>query len=173
MVEEARKALAEGREVNLPSIGLPAGASLPKLSNTKPSSRSFEALEIDPLFAPPLPTAGEDLKTGNNKRQFGLSPEKALAVPAHLRTSSIQVEPATPPKWMIEEEAEDLAHRVTQPQARVSYNDEPAKRELAKGEEKDKVVEKRSSMEMMGQVFLRKGPKKDRPTGTSHGSVCR
>lgn len=164
MIEEARKALAEGRELSLPSVGLPEGPSLPKLSNTKPSARSFEALDTDTMFIPPLPTlTSEEEKNAKSQRRFGLSPEKSSAIPAHLRTSSVQVEPATPPKWMVEQEAEERARTVKE--AQVTFEDESMQQPQAAVVEK--VEEKRSSLGKMDQVFVRKGPKKDRPTGKS------
>lgn len=78
IIDEARKALAEGREPPLPLLTLPQ-----EVANHP------EVLEI--------------------QHQFGLTPtsKSSSAVPAHLRTSSTQVEPATPPKWMTFAEAEE------------------------------------------------------------------
>lgn len=172
MVEEARKALAEGREIALPSVGMPGGLSLPKLSNTKPSARTFERLETDALFVPPLPSSGgavasEADTSTRNKRRFGLSPEKATTLPAHLRTSSVQVEPATPPKWMIEQEAAEEARQAKPKDVQVTFEEELSHLQVETAQVVEKVVEKRSSLGKMDQVIIRKGPKKDRPTGMS------
>ncbi|KAK8858890.1 hypothetical protein IAR55_003121 [Kwoniella newhampshirensis] len=70
IIDDARKALAEGREPGLPVL-------------TIPTEITGEAQE----------------------HRFGVTPDKAAVVPAHLRTSSTQVEPATPPKWMTYAEA--------------------------------------------------------------------
>lgn len=71
VVDDARKALAEGREPPIP-------------------------IDIITKF-------GTDAAI---EHQFGVTPARASALPEHLRTSSVQVEPATPPKWMTYAEAE-------------------------------------------------------------------
>jgi hypothetical protein len=169
MVEEARKALAEGREIALPSIGMSEGLSLPKLSNTKPSARSFEGFETDALFAPPLPSSAaasaEIDKLAKNQRRFGLSPEKASAIPAHLRTSSVQVEPATPPKWMVEQEAEEKAREVKSKDTQVTFEEAHERPGAETAQVDEQVIEKRTSTAKLDQVVIRKGAKKERPTG--------
>ncbi|WWC88336.1 uncharacterized protein L201_003246 [Kwoniella dendrophila CBS 6074] len=70
IIEDARKAISEGRELPpLPILSLP----IKELS----SSTANEGIEVN--------------------KKFGLTPDKAI--PSHLRTSSTQVEPSTPPKW--------------------------------------------------------------------------
>ncbi|ORX37068.1 hypothetical protein BD324DRAFT_424119 [Kockovaella imperatae] len=117
MVEDARKALAEGRE---PPISLP-------------------------FLAMPMPTADSHLNpnaapTTNNAQEhrFGITPDKPDPLPAHLRTCSTQVEPATPPKWMTYEEAEERAKTAS------GQNDQPMVNIAAPG--------------------LKRGPKKERPS---------
>lgn len=83
IIEDARKAVAEGREPGLPVLSLPA-----ELTTADPSTNSNV---IQTTVA----------------HRFGVTPDKATAIPSHLRTSSIQVEPATPPKWMTYAEAEE------------------------------------------------------------------
>lgn len=69
---------------------------------------------------PPLPllTLPDELADHPEVReiqhQFGLTPKGSNAVPAHLRTSSTQVEPATPPKWMTYAEAEEKVKQANQ-----------------------------------------------------------
>ena len=75
IVDDARKAIAEGRELPLPVLTLPSP---------------------DPAI----------------EHRFGLTPDRANAVPEHLRTSSMQVEPATPSKCMSYEEAEERVRQA-------------------------------------------------------------
>ena len=89
MVEDARKALAEGREPPMP---------LPFLNMQLPTSPGALAV-IQPAAEPPVSAEGV---------------EKLDALPAHLRTASTQVEPATPPKWMSYEEAEETVKHANQ-----------------------------------------------------------
>lgn len=83
IIEDARKAVAEGREPGLPVLSLPA-----ELTTADPSTSSsvIQATVV---------------------HRFGVTPDKATAIPSHLRTSSVQVEPATPPRWMTYAEAEE------------------------------------------------------------------
>lgn len=83
IIEDARKAVAEGREPGLPVLSLPT-----ELTAADPSTNS-NAIQTTVAH------------------RFGVTPDKATAIPSHLRTSSIQVEPATPPKWMTYAEAEE------------------------------------------------------------------
>ena len=93
IVTDARTALAEGREPPLPVLTLPSDietrltdADLPKRSS------SLHAAEQGiTIVSPP---------------KSNVEPNSLNALPAHLRTSSTQVEPATPPKWLTYEEAE-------------------------------------------------------------------
>ncbi|ODN74147.1 hypothetical protein L202_07598 [Cryptococcus amylolentus CBS 6039] len=71
IIEDARRAVAEGREPGLPVLSLSS--------------------EI----------------TGEQEHRSGVTPDKPNAIPAHLRTSSVQVEPSTPPQWMTYTEAEE------------------------------------------------------------------
>ncbi|KAK4689689.1 hypothetical protein P7C73_g420, partial [Tremellales sp. Uapishka_1] len=86
IVEQARQALAEGREPPVPLLPLPADVSAKISAGTPPTP-------------PP-------------QHRFGVSPERAI--PPHLRTSSVQVEPATPPKWMTYAEAEERIREANQ-----------------------------------------------------------
>ncbi|WVO18574.1 hypothetical protein L204_106293 [Cryptococcus depauperatus] len=72
IIEDARRAVSEGREPGLPVLTVPT--------------------EI----------AGD-----SQEHRFGVTPDKSNAIPHHLRTNSLQVEPSTPPKWMTYEEAEE------------------------------------------------------------------
>lgn len=69
---------------------------------------------------PPLPLLTLPSELSNHpevqeiQHQFGLTPKGKDAVPAHLRTSSTQVEPATPPKWMTYAEAEERVKLANQ-----------------------------------------------------------
>ena len=85
-MDEARKALSEGREPPLPVLSLPQEAQ--------------EEITRD-------------------SQLFGVNNDEVSAIPAHLRTSSTQAEPATPPKWMTYEEAEE---KVKQANAWVDGN---------------------------------------------------
>ncbi|KIR96928.1 CAMK/CAMKL protein kinase [Cryptococcus deuterogattii 2001/935-1] len=83
IIEGARKAVVEGREPGLPVLSLPA-----------------ELTAADP-------STNDNVSQVAVVHRFGVTPDKATAIPSHLRTSSVQVEPATPPKWMTYEEAEE------------------------------------------------------------------
>ena len=85
-MEDARKALAEGREPPLPALNLPTSIALPSSPDTAETP----------------------------EHQIGVTPDKASTVPAHLRTCSTQVEPATPPKWMTEQDAKDRIKRANE-----------------------------------------------------------
>ncbi|RXK36260.1 CAMK/CAMKL protein kinase [Tremella mesenterica] len=87
IVDEARKALAEGRELDLPLLSLPQETTTEQVSGKNENHGKKGAV------------------TFGQPHQFGVSPEKG-AIPAHLRTSSTQVEPATPPKYLTYAEAE-------------------------------------------------------------------
>lgn len=127
IIEDARKAVAEGREPGLPILSLPA-----------------ELTVADP-------------STNNNVSQvtvvhrFGVTPDKATAIPSHLRTSSVQVEPATPPKWMTYAEAEEKIQaanaRLEEQQQGRRKKERPTVGHVLKlfGGEKEKVVSRSST----------------------------
>ncbi|WVQ84397.1 hypothetical protein IAT38_006549 [Cryptococcus sp. DSM 104549] len=108
IVEEARRALAEGREPGLPVLTLPT--------------------EI----------------TGDaQEHRFGVTPDKPGVIPVHLRTSSTQVEPSTPPKWMTYAEAEEkvkAANAWMEEQGRRGKKERPSVGHVLKlfGGEKEK-----------------------------------
>jgi len=77
------------------------------------------------------------------QHQFGLTPNGKIAIPAHLRTSSTQVEPATPPRWMTYAEAEETVKKANEGPWRNSMSEE------------------------VGPVGFGKKVKKERPTGES------
>lgn len=116
MVDEARKALAEGRELPPGLLNLPAPSSvagLPLPAHLSSATHTVGSKDLDPRDGTIEPVADvtasalekeEDVQVSNDKN-FGVTPDKAI--PAHLRTSSTQVEPATPPKWMTYAEAEE------------------------------------------------------------------
>jgi transposase-like protein len=81
------------------------------------------------------------------QHQFGLTPNTKShpAIPAHLRTSSTQVEPATPPRYMTFAEAEETVRAANQGLGRVSEE---------------------SGLQGQAQVYGKKA-KKERPTGMS------
>jgi hypothetical protein len=66
----------------------------------RPSTSTIDQMNRQYNYNPEVMVKAEEVK-----RRFGLTPSKD-ALPAHLRTSSTQVEPATPPKWMTYAEAE-------------------------------------------------------------------
>jgi hypothetical protein len=107
IVEDARKALAEGRDPPLPLLAFPAGIIAEPTSTSKEDAAPTTATPVAVIqnVASPVPEEVIGDNDNHHQHQFGLSPEKA--VPAHLRTSSTQVEPATPPKWMSYAEAEE------------------------------------------------------------------
>lgn len=139
IIEDARKAVAEGREPGLPILSLPA-----------------ELTVADP-------------STNNNVSQvtvvhrFGVTPDKATAIPSHLRTCSVQVEPATPPKWMTYAEAEERVQAANawleeQQQGRRK-KERPTVGHVLKlfGGEKEKVVLRSSTCKSsfyFGNVFV-------------------
>ncbi|WVF68723.1 hypothetical protein IAT40_003495 [Kwoniella sp. CBS 6097] len=108
IIEDARKAIAEGREPPLPILTLPS--------------------EI----------------TGDaQEHRFGVTPDKGSAIPMHLRTSSTQVEPSTPPKWMTMAEAEEkvkAANKWMEEQGRKGKKERPTVSHVLKlfGAEKEK-----------------------------------
>jgi len=83
IVEDARRALAEGREPILPIPGLPVEITQ---NPTSPGHR----LSLIP----------------------GKGTQAESAVVAHLRAMSTQAEPATPPKWMTYAEAEETVKQA-------------------------------------------------------------
>lgn len=94
IVDEARKALAEGRELPLPLLTMSAPADLAGLPDMPTTTDTN------------LPTPRSNAaRTSIEQRAFGVSPDRAI--PPHMRTSSTQVEPSTPPKWMTLAEAEE------------------------------------------------------------------
>ena len=149
MVEDARQALAEGREVPLPAVTLPEGLTLPGLK------------VIAPQTGLSSPGTAQEVQGSSEKsphRRFGLTPPKGSAVPAHLRTSSTQVEPATPPKWMTEQQAEE----------RIRLANEAAAQRPKQGAEVDGHDAKEKNHGSTGRMDMaatKKGAKKDRPTG--------
>ncbi|WRT68102.1 uncharacterized protein IL334_005077 [Kwoniella shivajii] len=104
IIEDARKAIAEGREPPLPVLSLPKEI----VDNTEVVTHTF-----------------------------GVTPEKN-SIPAHLRTSSVQVEPATPPKWPVQmdlREAEEkvrLANKWLEDQGRKGKKDRPSVSQVLK-----------------------------------------
>jgi hypothetical protein len=99
-VQEARKALAEGRELPLPALNLPA------LQGMSAATAAAVVAEAASAHASPAHAAG----IINGK-----------TIPAHLRTESTQVEAGTPPKWMTYGEAEE---RVREADAMMEANGE-------------------------------------------------
>jgi hypothetical protein len=149
MVEDARQALAEGREVPLPAVTLPEGLTLPGLN------------VIAPQTGVSHPETAQEVQGSSEKsphRRFGLTPPKGSAVPAHLRTSSTQVEPATPPKWVTEQEAEERVRLANEATAQ-----KPKQLPGVDGQDaKEKIYE---SMAKIESGATKKGVKKDRATG--------
>ncbi|WVQ73507.1 hypothetical protein IAR50_003079 [Cryptococcus sp. DSM 104548] len=126
IIEDARKAVAEGREPGLPVLSLPT--------------------EI----------------TGEQEHRFGVTPDKPSAIPAHLRTSSVQVEPSTPPQWMTYTEAEEkvrAANAWMGEQGRKK-KERPSVNHVLKlfGGEKDKAAESRSGTPEPGHFVPLKPP---------------
>lgn len=83
------------------------------------------------------------------QHQFGLTPKGpngSSAIPAHLRTSSTQVEPSTPPKWMTFAEAEEKVKEANRAWSNSQASDDGGVHEV-------------------GPHF--KKNKKERPTGIS------
>ena len=118
IIDEARKALSEGREPPLPLL------TLPREMADHPEVREIQ-------------------------HQFGLTPkgpDGSSAIPAHLRTSSTQVEPSTPPKWMTFAEAEEKVKEANRAWSNSQASDEGA---------------------ALGQEVQFKKNKKERPTGMS------
>ncbi len=163
MVQEARKAIEEGREPMLPSLAslaLPEGVVVPDVNILPPAEdappSTSEAVEED----------DEAREVGKvNPRRFGLTPTKSGAIPAHLRTSSIQVEPATPPKWMTDKEAEELARQTLEAEPVKEKEGAIEEKKPAQPEGRELKEKKSGSLGKMDLAVMRKGPKKDRPTG--------
>jgi hypothetical protein len=103
IVQEARKAIAEGREMPLPLLSLPNPESL--IAAVKGEVSAEQAVQAATLAPVPAVSATDAETDEEARRRFGVSPDKAL--PVHLHTSSTQVEPSTPPKWMTYAEAEE------------------------------------------------------------------
>lgn len=103
IVDEARRALAEGRELPLPLLTIPTPATMAGLP-TVPGATTSETEKTDTNLPTPRSRPVSDT-VQDQVRMFGVSPQ--TAIPAHLRTSSVQVEPSTPPKWMTYAEAEE------------------------------------------------------------------
>jgi hypothetical protein len=119
-----------------------------------------------PILSEPTPTqaVGESTSSGETisphdkpEKQFGVTPKRASVVPPHLRTSSVQVEPATPPKWMVEQAAEEAAAKSNELRVEVESK--------TSGVTEDDRRFSRDSMAKLGGVVVKKGPKKERPTG--------
>ncbi|WVQ65424.1 uncharacterized protein L199_003600 [Kwoniella botswanensis] len=137
IIEDARKAIAEGREPPLPLLTL-TGA---------------------------VPVSDEVHTT---KKTFGLTPDKAI--PSHLRTSSTQVEPSTPPKWattagpMDIKDAEEkikMANKWLEEQGRKGKKDRPTVSHVLKlfGTEKERPVSgSRSNTPDIAQLVPLKPP---------------
>nr|XP_019003885.1 CAMK/CAMKL protein kinase [Kwoniella mangroviensis CBS 8507]OCF67346.1 CAMK/CAMKL protein kinase [Kwoniella mangroviensis CBS 8507] len=141
IIEDARKAIAEGREPPLPLLTL--SGSL---------------------------TVSDEVQTA--KKTFGLTPDKAI--PSHLRTSSTQVEPSTPPKWannggpMDIKEAEEkvkMANKWLEEQGRKGKKDRPTVSHVLKlfgtekGTEKERPVSgSRSNTPDIAQLVPLKPP---------------
>jgi hypothetical protein len=94
----------------------------------------------------------EDDEGVTQEHRFGLTPNKAPAIPMHLRTSSTQVEPATPPKWMTEQDARERIKKAEE-------------EEVAKDKAQAANEQKRSSVGKADLAVIKKGNKRDRPTG--------
>ncbi|ORY31808.1 hypothetical protein BCR39DRAFT_80876 [Naematelia encephala] len=77
LVTDARRAIAEGRDP--PALPMDMLTTLP--ADLSAQLQSSTAHHEEP------------------EHRFGVTPDKK-AIPEHLRTSSTQVEPATPPKWL-------------------------------------------------------------------------
>jgi len=155
MVAEARLAVEEGREAAMPDI-----AELANLNGISLSGLPTSAYPRAGAMAGESMGSGETITADDDQpeKQFGVPPKRASAVPVHLRTSSVQVEPATPPKWMVEEEAAR--------QLAAKSNALPGEVENKTGgvTEEDKRLSRDS---VTKSVVMRKGTKKERPTGES------
>lgn len=153
MVAEARQAVEEGREAAMPDIadfaklngislsGLPTSAYVRAGTTGGESTGSSQTITAD---------------DSQPEKRFGVTPKRASAVPVHLRTSSVQVEPATLPKWMVEEEAaRQLAAKSKALPVEVEN--------MTSGVIED---DRRLSRDSVTKsVVMRKGAKKERPTG--------
>ncbi|OCF43528.1 CAMK/CAMKL protein kinase [Kwoniella heveanensis CBS 569] len=110
IIEDARKAIAEGREPPLPVLTLP-----------------------------------REITGDAQEHRFGVTPDKVSAIPMHLRTSSTQVEPSTPPKWMTMAEAEEkvkAANKWMEEQGRKGKKERPTVSHVLKlfGTEREKAT---------------------------------
>lgn len=140
IIDEARRALSEGREPPLPLL------TIPREMANHPEVREIQ-------------------------HQFGLTPsptsKSSSAVPAHLRTSSTQVEPSTPPKWMTFAEAEEKvreANRVWSNPSKTGprgYGDERGSARSGGG------LDEKQAERVSDQEVVFKKNKKERPTGMS------
>lgn len=158
MVEDARKAIAEGREPALKSLTLPEGLAIPGLNIVPPpeSASSVSTIKKD---------NSEVAETDRiQAKRFGLTPPKPTAIPSHLRTSSVQVEPATPPKWMTEQEAE-RAKSAIEGEAKEWEKAEDETPKASVPDVRELKEKKSGSFGRMDLAFVKKGPKKERPTG--------
>ena len=135
MVQDARQALAEGREPHLPSLSIPSDV-LAKVTEARKDEQAQ--------------TSATGAHTSEQQHRFGVTPDRLSAVPAHLRTSSIQVEPATPPRWMTEQEAEERVQRANQ-EAVTEVTNRPTSAEVA---------------------VVKKAAKKERPAGEQECRHC-
>lgn len=115
----------------------------------------------------PPTEAGTEIKEDEGpvqQHRFGLTPEKAAAIPTHLRTSSTQVEPATPPKWLLDQEAAAELLKAEQAAKAVgTAKVEPGFQ--SRSEEKEARPNWMSKADL---AVVKKGPKKERPTGEQH-----
>lgn len=110
------------------------------------------------------PSEAREDGTPRQEHRFGLTPEKTVAIPKHLRTSSTQVEPATPPKWLTEQEAEEKAQRAADPAKSAETGKVEIVEKGGKVAEVEK-VEKERPTSKSDLAVVRKGGKKERPTG--------
>ena len=162
MVEDARKALAEGREPALPSLALPEGLTIPNVSVISPTSNESQSQVV----------TGEKEETEvdeAHQKRFGLTPPKT-SVPVHLRTSSTQVEPATPPKWMTEQQAEERARLAMQAEEEKVQQETKESAPLKNKQLREK---KSGSFGEIDLAVVKKGPKKERPNGEIFVISCR
>ena len=162
IVEDARKAIAEGREPPASFLELPTNVPLPMTASISLSQEAMAiALASDQITSDPasaeqstedqgmidqtdkakmsvtVSTVSEDVK-----KIFGVTADQN-PMPAHLRTASTQVEPATPPKWMTEQEAQERVKKALE------------------------------STELAGSApmgAMKRGQKKERPTGQYPGA---
>ncbi|WWD18784.1 hypothetical protein CI109_103239 [Kwoniella shandongensis] len=129
IIEDARRALAEGREPGLPVLTIPT-----------------------------------EITGDSQEHRFGVTPDKNGSLPAHLRTSSTQVEPSTPPKWMTYAEAEEkvrAANAWMEEQGKRGKKERPTVSHVLKlfgAEKKEDKVQPRSNTPDPAQLIALKPP---------------